>query len=60
VKRLLLATVLLSLIGAAPAAACSADSATDLGPRLRAADGAFVGRLYKRDGNLLWFRVEVP
>jgi hypothetical protein len=55
VKRLLLATVLLTLIGAATASA----RRPDLGPRLRAADGAFVGRLVKRHGHLLTFRVDV-
>jgi hypothetical protein len=54
VNRLVLATVVLTLIGAAPAAADA-----DLGARLRAADGAFVGRLVERDGRALTFRVQV-
>jgi hypothetical protein len=60
VKRLLLATVLLTLIGAAPAAACSADSrATSLHDRLVKADGAFVGKLVKHKRDLFVYRVAV-
>jgi hypothetical protein len=47
VKRLLVATVLLTLIGAAPAAACPRKSARGLHDRLVAADAAFVGKRVK-------------
>ena len=46
-KRLLVATVLLTLIGAAPAAACPRKSARGLHDRLVAADAAFVGKRVK-------------
>ena len=46
-KRLLVATVLLTLIGAAPAAACPRTSARGLHDRLVASDAAFVGKRIK-------------
>jgi hypothetical protein len=47
VKRALVATVLLTLIGAAPAAGCPRKSARGLHDRLVAADAAFVGKRVK-------------
>jgi hypothetical protein len=47
VKRLLVATVLLTLIGAAPAAACPRTSERGLHDRLVASDAAFVGKRLK-------------
>jgi hypothetical protein len=47
VKRLLVATVLLTLIGAAPAAACPRTSTRGLHDRLVASDAAFVGKRVK-------------
>jgi hypothetical protein len=47
VKRLLIATVLLTLIGAAPAAACPRTSSRGLHDRLVASDAAFVGKRLK-------------
>jgi hypothetical protein len=47
VKRLLVATVLLTLIGAAPAAACPRTSERGLHDRLVASDAAFVGKRIK-------------
>ena len=46
-NRLLVATVLLTLIGAAPAAACPRTSVRGLHDRLVAADAAFVGKRIK-------------
>ena len=46
-KRLLLATVLLTLIGAAPAAACPRTAVRGLHDRLVASDAAFVGKRIK-------------
>ena len=46
-KRLLVATVLLTLIGAAPAAACPRTSERGLHKRLVASDAAFVGKRIK-------------
>jgi hypothetical protein len=59
VKRVVLATVLLTLIGAAPAAACPRRANVDLGPQLRASDGAFVGRVAGRKAGRLTFRVQI-
>jgi hypothetical protein len=47
VNRLLVATVLLTLIGAAPAAACPRTSERGLHDRLVASDAAFVGKRLK-------------
>ena len=46
-NRLLVATVLLTLIGAAPAAACPRTSERGLHKRLVASDAAFVGKRIK-------------
>ncbi len=46
-NRLLVATVLLTLIGAAPAAACPRTSERGLHDRLVASDAAFVGKRIK-------------
>ena len=46
-NRLLVATVLLTLIGAAPAAACPRTSTRGLHDRLVASDAAFVGKRVK-------------
>ena len=46
-KRLLIGTVLLTLIGAAPAAACPHTSTRGLHDRLVASDAAFVGKRIK-------------
>ena len=48
-NRLLVATVLLTLIGAAPAAACPRTSTRGLHDRLVASDAAFVGKRIKPD-----------
>jgi hypothetical protein len=45
--RLLVATVLLTLIGAAPAAACPRTASRGLHDRLVASDAAFVGKRVK-------------
>ena len=58
-KRLLLATVLLTLLGAAPAAACTGGSRGDVRQRLAAADAAFVGSLAARRSGALVFRVAI-
>jgi hypothetical protein len=48
------------LVPAAPAAACSGGlDATGVRGAIERADGAFVGRLVKRRGNLFIYRVEV-
>jgi hypothetical protein len=60
VKRLLpVAALLLSLAAATPAAACPSRANVNLGPRLRASDGAFVGRVAERGAGRLTFRVQI-
>ena len=58
-KRLLVATVLLTLIGAAPAAACPRTSTRGLHDRLVAADAAFVGKRVKAGVYRVQVRVRV-
>jgi hypothetical protein len=56
VALLLAATAL--LLPAAPASACSRDAADGVWKRLVESDGAFVGRLVKRRGNVFVYRVD--
>jgi hypothetical protein len=53
-----LVTVTALLVPAAPAGACSSDESSSVRQQLTRADGAFVGRLVKRRGNLFVYRVD--